>query len=383
MLSRDDVLPNDAFLVKAHAVTPTSFEIDHVFIGDGDLKDKIFSGELYYYTPLDFNKGRTRVPRPVKRDTLGIWWIKKEKGKLVSVHGQLSAVLKKTANGSFVAVEGQFHYPDELVFLPALNDGSKAGQTRYEMAVAQAEVFEKIYRADDESRLKVIDDYVHSRDSVRGAAALMSLAWINMPKKGIPLRDQRPKKYTRIAEYVLPFAEDDSLTPCIQRQVEKLLAANVEGFWKGSPDQRKMFDRWFTGAWKEKENVPWEASEEKVLVEFMETRPLNALGRLELAVGGIANPARSERFKDEMVTRLKGIEKIVRTLHPKQDEEGYAYLVRVIRNEPAPSKKNAAAKLLTVYTPFSPQRWAAVNGFLPAIRDDDVRREVGRALTEK
>jgi hypothetical protein len=288
--------------------------------------------------------------------------------------------------------------------MPALKDGSKAGDAEYEMAVARAEVFEKIYHASDKDRLKVIDDYVRSHDSIKGAAALMLLSTGNNPimiskDASLPLHQRyRVDKFPKIADYVLPFSKDESLSPRVQWEVEQLLFLNKDG-WKGSPEEWQMIKRWYTGAWKEKDNVPWEASDEKALVDspcvvppFFSpppyTRAFTLVENLELATAGLANSARSDRFKAGLIQSLKrGLvngKPRIRTSETLADaEKGFAFLVRTIRTDAAPSKRVAAAKLLIAFAPLSAEHRAAAERLRGGKLDDEVRKEITRALTEK
>lgn len=155
-----------------------------------------------------------------------------------------------------------------------------------------------------------------------------------------------------------------------------------------------MIRRWYAGNWKEKENVPWEASEEKVLVdllapgarlEFRNTRPLTLTEGLELAVDGLANATRSDRFKAELIISLRsnfvvGILRNRDTESLDNAEKGFEFLVDTIRKDRVPSRGIAAAKLLAVYTPLSEQKTARIRNFstgLPA----DVKKEVANVLS--
>jgi hypothetical protein len=248
-LTRAAVLPPDVYLVKAHGVEADTLKIDRVYVGPTDLKGKAFVAELIYCKIVGMRGQSSEVPVPDGQP--GIWWIKKEKGEFVAVFGQIGPwfiedLLKaEIGRANAYTREGSGRPPyDGVLFTPTWRGGSKRGDAEYEMAVVRAEVIEKTYHASDKDRLKVIDDYVQSHDSIKGAGALMLLLTGN--------KRYRVDKFPTIADYVLPFTKDESLSPRIQWEVEKWLVLNKDG-WKGSPEEWQMIKRWYTGKWKEKE----------------------------------------------------------------------------------------------------------------------------------
>jgi hypothetical protein len=406
-LTREAVLPPNLFLVKAHALSATKggkqsiievgsapFEIDHVYVGPGDLKGKAFFATEIHVFVLNFSMSSWYEVTPIQKGEVGIWWIYKGKQGLASVYG--------SPRGT--AVSHPMGKPPETVFMPALKDGSKAGDAIYEMAVARAEVFEKISHANDKDRLKVIDDYVRSHDSIKGAAALMLLLTANDPimiskDASLPLHERfRVEKFPKIADYVLPFSKDKSLSPRVQLEVEQILFLNREG-WKGSPEEWRMIKHWYTGTWKEKDNVPWEVSDEKALVDSPSvappffssppyTRAFTLVENLELATAGLANDARSDRFKAELIISLRrgliaGIPRIRSVESLGDAEEGFAFLVRTIHKDAAPSKRVAAAKLVVVFAPLSAEHRAVLDRLRGEKLDDNVRKEINGALLQK
>lgn len=406
-LTRMHVLPpSAAYLVKAHALTATkggdqggdrgraqSFEIDHVYVGPADLKGKTFTAKTYVYMS-DFNMPYYDVT-PIHKGEVGILWIIQGEQGLASIYEFLGSRQRRPAD-AIQQRNGMWTW-DKTVFLPALKDGTKAGDARYDMSVARAEVFERIYHASDKDRLKVIDDYVRSRDSIKGAAALMLLLRGNEPTPVQSFEDwsaeYRRVKREVIAGYVLPFAKDESLSPRVQWEVAQLLAAKKDG-WKGSREEWQMIRRWYAGTWKEEENVPWDASEEKVLADllapaarsvFWNTRPFTLAEGLELAVDGLANGTRSDRFKAELIIPFRSdfIVGFLRKRDPESlanAEKGFDFLVDTIRKDRTSSRRIAAAKLLAVFTPLSEQKTARIRGLsagLPA----DVKEEVANLLS--
>jgi hypothetical protein len=219
----------------------------------------------------------------------------------------------------------------------------------------------------------VIHDYVKSGDSIRGALALRLLEQLTNPK---------------LVDYLLPLSSDESLPPRVQVEVSDLLALNKKD-WVGSADEFRMFNRWFAGAWKEKENVPWEASEEKVVAElFFQTPPFSVGRRLKLAVEGLANTSRSNRFKIELFQVLKSTESVPRKFglpnpNPREADEGFAYLVSAIQNEKSPAKAIAAAKLVSLFSPLSNEREMIVRKLQSTITSEDIRKELELALMSK
>lgn len=258
------------------------------------------------------------------------------------------------------------------------------------MAVARGEVIEKIYHASDKDRLKMIDDYVRSHDSVKGAGALMLLLTGNNPI--MISRDTNPpyekryrvEKFPKIAEYVLPFSKDESLSPRVQWEVEKLLLLNKDG-WKGSPEEWQMIKRWYTGKWKERDNVPWEASDEKLIVDYLDPmqgdRRANTLPEfLELAVAGVANDARSDRFKAALIQSLRGRPFMS---GPAEAEKGFAFLAQTIRKDPTPARRVAAAKLLVAFIPFSAEQRGTLRGLQQLKLGDEATKLITSALEQK
>ena len=205
---------------RRSALNATSFKIDHVYVGPGDLKEKTFVAELFYSKFVGM-KG-LGVEVHVANGRPGIWWIKKEKGELVSVFREIRPWfvedLPRTESGVtvlyfneltvFYGIVGSGLPSEGMVFAPAWRgDGSKRGVARYEIAIARAEVFEKIYHANEKDRLKAIDDYVRSHDSIKGAAALMLLLRGNKPimiSKDTSLPEDKRywvEKFPKIADY--------------------------------------------------------------------------------------------------------------------------------------------------------------------------------------
>ncbi len=388
---------------RRSALTADLLEIDRVYVGPGGLKEKTFRADLSYSKLIGLGMIHY-VKVPVPNGQPGIWWVNEEKERLVSVFDEVMPWfymddLPRTENGLQVlwGMGGPIGVPNErMIFAPAWRGGgAKIGDARYEIAVACAEVFEKISQAGDKERLKVIDDYVRSHDSVKGAAALMALARGNTPimiskDTRLPLHERyRVEKFPKIGDYVLPFSKDEALPPRVQWEVERLLLFNKDG-WKGSPEERQMIKRWYTGAWREKDKVTWETSEEKALVDHLRLQPpftfpgnnrLNTTAeKLQLAVVGLANEARSDKFKAELLRYFRGG---LLPQDPADAEKGFAYLVETIRKGTPPSERTAAAKLLVAFIPFSAQQRQTIESLRKQKLGDAVTKEMEKALAEK
>jgi hypothetical protein len=326
------LFPPDRFLVKGHAlaarafergrVTATPFELDHVYVGPGVLGANSFTADLYKYQ-IGFSISKSGMP--VEKGEPVMCWIEKTKGILTTPEVPLMPGF------------------DLMVFAPTLREGPKEGPmarrvpenrgsdaaydnfergvAQYELAVTKAEVFEKIYRASEKDRLKVIDGFVRSGDSAKGAAALMLLLRGNYPREVGPAKNDLRERYTidkhpKIAEYVLPFAKDDSLSPRVQWEVELLLRLNKER-WEGSADEWKMVKRWFAGDWKEKAGVPWEVSEERFLLE--DTSKTSLQNRASPRTPG--HGKRNTQFRAERSGgRLRGIGENYRQRRPERED---------------------------------------------------------------
>jgi hypothetical protein len=394
-LSLEAVLPPGLYLVKAHAleatplgkpqpawgrlVAQTPFEIDHIYVGPADLKGKEFTARLYEAF-INFNMP-TETGMPVAKGEQGIFWIEKSKGGLEATNG------------------GERLAWVRIVSLPALREGPQVepkftsagfisrnyerGGPNYEMAVAKAEVCEKVYHASEKDRIKVIDDFLRSGDSVRAAASLALLLNANTPKPAKSPKEQPVIEMNqKIADYVLPLSRGDAALPRVQREVDQLLLRNKQG-WADSPERFKMYQRWAGGDWKEKNDVPWDASEEKAVADALTyvNPPFSLSQTVELGIIGVANPARSDRFKTQLVRAtawsLKSQDS--REVHSK----GISEVLDTMCNERAPEKRVAAAKLLVVFIPFSVQQRQTIESLRKQKLGDAVTKEIEKALAEK
>jgi hypothetical protein len=221
----DDLFPEDQLLVKAEALMPSSFKITHVYVGNEASKGRQFTAELYVPRVLGIGMIILQEKIPVKPGEMGIWWLRITQGgkELTSLHAHGWKLPRFRHIGSY----------------PALKDGSEEGERVFVRTLRNAEVLETIYRAGAKDRLKVIDNFVKTKDPEKGACALSTLVNSSDPK---------------IVDYLSPLAADDSMPFRTQWEVDVVLLGKKQE-WGNSKDRLRMLQRWFSGALKEKEET--------------------------------------------------------------------------------------------------------------------------------
>ena len=101
---------------------------------------------------------------------------------------------------------------------------------------------------------------------------------------------------------------------------------------------------------------------------------------LELAVAGVANDARTDRFKAGLIESLQGG---LIADGPVDAEKGFAFLVQTIRKDPVPARKVAAAKSLVAFPWLSTQQRATIEGLRRENLGEEVTKELKNALERK
>jgi hypothetical protein len=374
----------DRRLVKAHAledaplgpVKAVPFEIDHVYVGPAGLKGQKFTATFFESTILNMPMG---TGMPVVNGESAICWIST---KAERDGGVSTAILRDYPKGADAKGEvakwlAAYPYQKKLAYR-----NFERGDVEYEMAAARADVSEKVYRAGGNERFNVIDGFARSGDSVKAAAALQLLLSVNTRKPAAP-----PAKHTeivknpKIADYVLPLVKPGAARPRVQGVVDQLLYLNKDG-WRESPERWKMYEGWFAGDWKEKKDVPWDASEERVLVAFARPgRPYPQMRYLQLWLAGLTNPARSDRFKAEFIRQVEGSGRLGDT--EETAREAFDELTRTVGTDPTPARRVAAAKLLVAFIPFSAEQRTTLEAIRKQKLGDEVSKEITKALAEK
>jgi hypothetical protein len=218
---------------------------------------------------------------------------------------------------------------------------------------------------------------------------------VKFGKGGIP----EPKN-ARLAEYLLLLTEERSLPILVQMDLHAALRWKwKDKAWARSKGELEMVGRWFADPWKEppspyreKDQPSWNGTVEENVVRWLWSvtasgaKPYSGPEFLEFGIKGLANSARSAKFKEELIGKLKEIkntEALWKIETPLSEvDASTAFLLDAIEKRPSIGERAAAAKLLSIFAPLSVEHNKQIRAFLDSTPDEAVARELRALLKE-
>jgi len=287
----NDPFPANLFLVRAKAVSVSNrplgefgakreracFVIEHVYVGPARLRGWTFT--------LEVTRGMSHLyigpPESdalVKEGEVGVWWITPfPDGKLNYIHSSFLHVLAPPT--SHPIVHGS-------PWTSGAGRDSVEGNA-FQKWLAWGDWLEKIYTAQGKKRFDLLKQSCRSKDVMTSAVAF-TLLHACRPEAALDFFER------------LSTEENVSLTQ--EFQIEGKLSGYRKGTWHNSRVRWKKLRGWMTRTLEEgKAGRDLEIGIEHRLSGMLMDDNLDYWSFLELAVLGLANPARSEAFKTRLL----------------------------------------------------------------------------------
>jgi hypothetical protein len=144
-----------------------------------------------------------------------------------------------------------------------------------------------------------------------------------------------------------------------------------------------MVERWVTTPWKDHPTGPdrfWDESDEAELIRWLRgaahpgNKKYSDRRLLDLVAMALGNPIRSAKFKEELLNTFRNdIEALWKA---KEQTDAFEYVANAVLARTSGADRLAAARLLSVFAPLSPDHAKEVRALLRVTPDEAVAREL-------
>ena len=339
LLTASDLFAGDTFLVEAVALKAGTFQVTHVYVGPASLQDQTCSGHLFYPEKGSFQSMRPEKWQLESGKECLCWVVKSEKDEKLVIYQCASPTGRQNGMRDL----------DPIYFFPV-----KKSDKAYDQLSALARFYEKVYRAKDGDRFQIIDKYLRGQDADSGA-----FFWISRCKRAEVKADLRD------------LALDKSVP--VPNQI---LAGMVVREALSDDEIAKAVTRWFREQWRNPPHA-WGLSAERVLADYLpgRTKLFTPAQLVELLISGLANPERSEVFRQDILWfGFAG----------ERRKAAWSQLMSTLGGKQPAAIQVAAVRLLEVFDTHKPllneEELTKLQAILPNLTDERARSMLAQRL---